>query len=73
MHDTTKLESLGIPAVAIATTEFMKAARIQAKALGRADFDAVYVEHPIQDQTPDEIREKADAVMDEVAARLLQM
>jgi len=56
--------------VPVATREFMTAARAQAGALGRADFDAVYVEHPIQDQTPQEIAARAEAVVDEIVARL---
>ncbi|MBI3654618.1 MAG: hypothetical protein HY231_26605 [Acidobacteria bacterium] len=71
MHDATKLESLGIAAVAVATNEFMLAARAQASALGRADFDAIYVEHPIQDQTRAEIEAKAEAVVAHIVARLL--
>jgi len=70
LHDTIKLEGLGIAAVPVATREFMTAARAQAGALGRADFDAVYVEHPIQDQTPQEIAARAEAVVDEIVARL---
>lgn len=54
----------------MATTEFATAARAQASMLGRADFDAVYVPHPIQDQTPREIAERADAVIEEIASRL---
>jgi len=65
-----KLENLGIPSVPVATHEFMTAARAQAAALGRPDYDAVYVPHPIQDQTPEEIAERADAVLDEIVARL---
>ena len=65
-----KLESLGIAAVPVATREFMTAARAQAGALGRADLDAVYVDHPIQDQTPQEIAAKAEAVIGEIVARL---
>ena len=71
MHDSTKLESLGVPAVAVATHEFMTAARAQASALGRSDFDAVYVAHPIQDQTKEEIQAKAEAVLEEIARRLI--
>ena len=70
MHDSTKLESLGIAVVPVATHEFMTAARAQASALGRPDLDAVYVEHPIQDQTKDEIEAKAEAVVDELVRRL---
>jgi len=47
LHDSIKVESWGICAVPVATHEFMSAARAQAAALGRADFDAVYVRHPV--------------------------
>jgi len=61
---------LGLPSVPVATHEFMTAARAQAAALGRPEFDAVYVPHPIQDQTKAEIEAKADAALEEVVARL---
>ncbi len=48
------------------------AARAQAAALGRPDFDAIYVPHPIQDQTRAEIEAKADAVLGELIARLVK-
>ena len=70
MHDSTKIESLGIPAVPVATHEFMTAARAQASAIGRPDLDAVYVEHPIQDQTKEEIEARAEAVIGEIVRRL---
>jgi len=54
----------------VATHEFTTAARAQAGALGRADFDAVYVPHPIQDQTKEEIEAKAEAALEEIVARL---
>ena len=54
----------------MATTEFMTAARAQASALGRSDFDAVYVAHPIQDQTREEIEAKAEAVLEQIERRL---
>lgn len=56
----------------VATHEFMTAARAQAAALGRPEFEAVYVPHPIQDQTPAEIEAKADAVVEELVRRLTQ-
>jgi alkanesulfonate monooxygenase SsuD/methylene tetrahydromethanopterin reductase-like flavin-dependent oxidoreductase (luciferase family) len=61
---------MGIAAVPVATHEFMTAARAQASALGRPSFDAVYERHPIQDQTKAEIESKADAVLEELIARL---
>jgi hypothetical protein len=72
LHDTARLESKGIPAVPVATHEFMTAARAQASALGRPDLDAVYVAHPIQDQTRAEIEQRAALVIDEIAARLVR-
>jgi len=71
LHDSTKLESLGIPTVPVATTEFITAARAQASALGRSDFDAVYVTHPIQDQSLEQIAARAEAVLEEIASRLI--
>ena len=70
MHDITNLEGAGLPGVFVASTEFVAAAAAQARALG---FDAarVFVAHPIQDRTDDEMRALADAAADEVVARLL--
>ena len=56
----------------MATDEFRTAARAQAAALNRPDFDAVYVPHPIQDQTRGEIEARADAALLEIVARLTQ-
>ena len=67
MHDTVDLEARGIPSVFVATEQFVDGADAQAKALG-ADPAAVYVEHPIQDRTPDEMREIADRAFDAIAA-----
>jgi hypothetical protein len=71
LHDSIALEERGIPTVAVVTSAFRIAARAQAAKLGRPDYDAVYVEHPIQDQTKDEIRRRADVGVEEVVARLL--
>lgn len=60
-----------MPTVAVVTEVFRTAARAQASALGRPDYEAVYVPHPIQDQTKEEIEERADAVATEIADRLI--
>ncbi len=54
----------------LATEEFRTAARVQASRLGRPDLEAVFVPHPIQDQTRAEIEARADAVIEQVVARL---
>ena len=69
MHDIADLEGRGIPAVFVASTEFVNAADSQSRALG---FPAlgVYVPHPIQDRTDDEMRALADAALPDLLAAL---
>ena len=58
-----------MPGVFVASSEFEVAAAAQAEALG---FDAarVFVAHPIQDRTDDEMRALADAAVDEIVAAI---
>ena len=65
MHDITDLESRDIPGVFVASSEFTDAARTQAKALG-CDPLAVYVPHPIQDRTDEEIQALADSALESI-------
>jgi hypothetical protein len=69
VHDTTDLESQGLPAVYVASTEFVVAAAAQARALG-FEPAGVFVPHPIQDRTDDEMRALAEAAVEEVWAAL---
>ncbi len=71
MHDTIDLETRGLPAVFIATTEFTDAAEAQAKALG-ADPVGVFVAHPIQDRTDDELRALADEALERIVTGLTE-
>jgi hypothetical protein len=70
VHDITDLETRGVPAVFVASTEFATAAASQAAALG---FPAasVFVTHPIQDRSDDEMRALADAAFEEILAALV--
>jgi hypothetical protein len=65
VHDITDLEGRGLPGVFVASTEFVEAAAAQAAALG-FEPAAVFVPHPIQDRTDDEMRALADAAMEEI-------
>ncbi len=67
MHDTVNLEALGVPTVFVASSEFVDAADAQARALG-ADPARVFVAHPIQDRTDDELRDLADDAVRAVVA-----
>ena len=59
-----------MPSVSLASTEFEEAAEAQAKALGMNDARRLFVPHPIQDATDDEMRAKADAIVDAVIKAL---
>lgn len=53
------LDGRGIPGVSIVTTEFTEAVEVQSKALG-FDPAVVYVAHPIQNRTREELAKLAD-------------
>jgi hypothetical protein len=70
MHDSIWFEINGKPAVVIASSAFVDAAQAQADALGLPEARRVFVPHPIQDANDDEMRAKADAVVEQVLAAL---
>jgi hypothetical protein len=72
VHDTTWFEIQGLPAVFVASEEFVDAAKKQSEALGLPAVRRVFVEHPVQGQTDDEIRAKADAIFDELLETLMR-
>ncbi|MCP4004806.1 MAG: hypothetical protein GY725_11470 [bacterium] len=70
MHDTVDLEARGLPGVFIATEQFVEGADVQSNSLG-AETAGIYVEHPIQDRTDDEMIAIADRVFGEIVAALV--
>jgi hypothetical protein len=62
VHDITDLESRGIPGVFIASSEFVEAAEAQSKSLG-FEPASVFVPHPIQDRTKEEMEALADEAL----------
>jgi hypothetical protein len=69
VHDITDLERRGVPGVFVASDPFVSAAEAQATALG---FDAarLFVAHPIQDRTDDEMIALADDAVDALIAKI---
>ena len=70
MHDIVSLEGAGVPSVFVASSEFVEAARAQSEALG-AEPMRVFVQHPIQDRTDDEMRALADSAVGPILDALL--
>jgi hypothetical protein len=71
VHDTSDLETRGIPSVYVATTEFVDGADAQAKSLGFA-HSPIYVEHPIQDRTDEEMVAIGEQAFDALVAQLVE-
>jgi hypothetical protein len=71
VHDTSDLEIRGIPSVYVATTEFVDGADAQAKSLGFA-HSPVYVEHPIQDRTDEEMVAIGEKAFEALVAQLVK-
>jgi len=67
VHDIADLESRGVVGVFAASAEFIDAAAGQGRALG-FEPAAVFVAHPIQDRTDEEMRALADAAIDALVA-----
>lgn len=71
MHDSVWFEINNRPAVFIASSQFVGAADVQARALGLPEVRRIFVPHPIQDATDDELRAKADAIIDTIIEALI--
>jgi hypothetical protein len=71
VHDIVDLERRGLPSMFVASAEFVRAAEVQATSLGLPAVARVFIPHPIQDRTDDEMRAYADAAFEEIVATLV--
>jgi len=71
VHDSVWFEMNSMPAVFIASSQFVEAAVVQSEALGLPDVRRVFVPHPIQDATDDELRVKADTIIEQIIDALI--
>jgi len=70
VHDGVFFEDHGIPTATVISSEFVRAARAQAEALGAQDYRTVVVPHPIQPLTREEVQALADKAFEEIVRRL---
>lgn len=63
------LEKRGVPGGFVASAEFLEAARAQAESLGFDPFK-VFVAHPIQDRSDDEMQRLAEDAFEEILAMI---
>ena len=70
VHDVVRLERRGVPTAAVGTEPFLDEALEQAALLGMPDYRMVFVPHPVQLLTEEELAERANAAFGRVRARL---
>jgi len=68
--DLVHLESRGIPAVGIATTPFADEAVEQARLLAMPGVQMLYIPHPVQLLTADELDRQAEAIIPAIIGAL---
>ena len=69
MHDIATLDKRGIPGCSVVSEEFRAGAAAQSKYLG-FDPAIVWVAHPIQNRSPEQLAALADGVLDEILSRI---
>ena len=69
MHDIKDLDGRGLPGLFVATTAFRETTRSQGTAIGYRSR-AVFVPHPVQDRTVDEVHAMARDSVTEILACL---
>jgi hypothetical protein len=70
VHDLVRLERRGVPTAGVGTEPFVDEALEQARILGMPDLRLVYVPHPVQLLSDDEVHALADQALEGIVARL---
>ena len=65
-----ELERRGLPTAGVATEPFVDEALEQARVLGMPDYRMVYVPHPVQLLTLEQLHGYADRAFEEIVRRL---
>ncbi len=70
MHDGIHLDKAGIPAVTICTDIFIETSRAMAQMWGATDYPLIFTEHPISHLTREQLRQRAEQMMDQIVTIL---
>jgi len=71
VHDGIHVENAGIPSATICTDRFVPTAAGMAKMWGAADYPTIYTEHPIENLTREQLRQRAEELAPQVVRVLL--
>ena len=72
VHDVVRLERRGVATCAVGTEPFVDEALEQARLLGMPAYRMVFVPHPVQLLTHEELVAMADAAYPAIVERLVQ-
>ncbi len=64
------MEQAGLPSATICTDRFIPTARGMAQMWGAADYPTIFTEHPIENLTREQLRQRAEGLAAEVVAVL---
>jgi hypothetical protein len=68
LRDVAEFERAGKPGVLIVSSAFVEASTDEAEKLGHPELRRVFVPHPVQDRTDEEMRDMAREAVDDVVA-----
>ncbi len=72
MHDGIHAEKAGVPAATICTDIFETTARSMATMWGAPSFPIVFTPHPIAELSREQLRARAEEMIEEIEAILLE-
>jgi hypothetical protein len=70
VHDGLHVEKAGKPAVTICTDSFIETSHAMAEMWGAPDFPLIFTPHPIAHLSREQLRQRAEAMLDEMVAIL---
>jgi hypothetical protein len=71
VHDAISLERLGVPSACIITDGFLPTGRVMADFAGLAGYPMVVIQHPIADNTHQQLSAKAEQIVQQAVEILL--
>ncbi len=71
MHDGIHVEKAGTPAVTICTDIFVETSHAMAAMWGAPDFPIIFTQHPIANLTTEQLRARAEEMIDQIEAILM--
>ncbi len=64
------MEKAGLPSATICTDRFTHTAAAMAKMWGAADYPTIFTEHPIENLSREQLRQRAEGLASQVVATL---